>query len=176
MRGPDELLSDHLRQRRRPQGDGQRLRPRACPLPIPTPIPERRPTASPTNMHQDALSYGCICGNGKQPNMSEFTLTLPYHTCTEYGNQCVDDCPDHDNDCARACREDNLCGAQDPQKPSGTVDAAKPKATDEDEDEDEVFEGMAGDDDKGDAGRVEVGKTYGTVVVLGALFAGFAML
>lgn len=108
--------------------------------------------------------------------MSEYTLTLPYHTCTEYGNQCVDACEDHDNECARACREDNLCGAQDPWKPSGTVSAPKPTETDDEDDEDEVFEGMEGSDDKGAAGRVEFGRAYGLVAVLGGLFVGFAML
>ena len=106
--------------------------------------------------------------------MSEYTLTLPYHTCTEYGNQCVKNCEDHDNECARSCREDHPCGAQDPQSPSGTSSAAKPTSTDDDDD-DEVFEGLAGDDE-GVAGRVEIGRTYGLFAVLGGLFVGFAML
>lgn len=125
--------------------------------------------------HQDLLTYGCICGNGKQPNMSEYTLTLPYHTCTERNTQCVNNCDDHDNECARACREDHPCGAQDPQTPSGTVVAAKPTSTD-DEDDDEVFEGMGGADDEGTAGRLDIGRAYGLCAVLGGLFVGFAML
>ena len=105
--------------------------------------------------------------------MSEYTQSIPYHTCTEFGTQCVDDCEDHDNDCARACREDHPCGAQDPYTPSGTVEVSKPTSTADDEDE--IYDGMAGDDDSS-SGRVEIGRAYGTVVVLGALFAGFAML
>lgn len=109
--------------------------------------------------------------------MTQYTLTLPYHTCTEYGTQCVNNCPAHDNECARACREDNPCGAQNPEKPTGTQ-TAKPSATDDEdeEDEDEVFEGLAGADDeeeKGSAGTREVG---GLVAVMGALFAGVALL
>lgn len=111
--------------------------------------------------------------------MSEYTLTLPYHTCMEYGNQCVDNCDDHDNACASACREDHPCGAQDPQSPSGTANAAKPTSADgedEDEDEDEVFEGLAGANNEGAAGRAEIGRAYGLFAVLGGLFVGVAML
>lgn len=110
--------------------------------------------------------------------MSHYTLTLPYHTCTEHNTQCVNNCPAHDNECARACREDNPCGAQDPEKPSGTkTAAAKPSATDDDEeDEDEVFEGLAGSDDGDDKGSAGTRETAGLVVVMGALFAGAALL
>ena len=175
VRGPDQHLPHHLRQRRRAEGHGQRVRSRASPPLFSSPFPSslrcppltRRPKLT---TPKEALTYGCICGNGKQPNMTQYTLTLPYHTCTEHGTQCVNNCPAHDNECARACREDNPCGAQDPS-------ASKPSATDDDDedDEDEVFEGLAGsgDDDKGSAGRAEVG---GLVVVLGALFAGAALL
>ncbi|SPO02243.1 uncharacterized protein DNG_04916 [Cephalotrichum gorgonifer] len=119
----------------------------------------------------ETLTYSCICGNGKQPDLSQYTLTLPYYTCTEYGTQCVAACPAHDNECARACREENLCGAQDPVKPSGTPtdDAAQPTATDGDN-EDEVFEGLAGDDDKGNAaGRTDAA---GLAVLFGGVLAG----
>ncbi|CRK37183.1 hypothetical protein BN1708_016577 [Verticillium longisporum] len=27
----------------------------------------------------DALQYGCICSDGQKPNMTEYSLTLPYH-------------------------------------------------------------------------------------------------
>lgn len=113
--------------------------------------------------------------------MSEFTLTLPYHTCTEFGNQCVNACTPYDHSCASACRSENQCGARDPHPPNGTATAAPtPKSTSDDDDEDEddedrVFEGLAGADDKGDATRL-IGKGYGLAVVAGALFAGFSML
>lgn len=137
--------------------------------------PQEEKKASSQTLLQDTLQYGCICGDGKQPNVSEYTLTLPYHTCTEYGNQCVENCEEHDNECARACREDHPCGAQDPQGPSGTASAAAPTSTDDDDgdDDDEEFEPLGGE---GAAGRVELGGTYGLFVVLGALFAGFGML
>ncbi|KAK6219433.1 hypothetical protein LQW54_002165 [Pestalotiopsis sp. IQ-011] len=65
------------------------------------------------------LTYGCLCGNNLQPNISEYSLTLPYFTCTEWGNQCVKACGS-DSGCASSCREDHPCGAQDPQKANTT--------------------------------------------------------
>ena len=139
------------------------------------PRPPRAVRQADTTVPQDTLSYGCICGDGNQPNMTQYTLTLPYYTCTEYGNQCVEACEEHDNACASACRQDNPCGAQDPEAPSGTASAAKPTATDDD-DEDELFDGLDGAEDTGAAGRVELGRAYGLFAVLGGLFVGFSML
>jgi hypothetical protein len=65
----------------------------------------------------ELLTYGCLCGEGQgiKPNMSEYSLTIPYFLCTEWGNQCVTDC-NGDASCATSCREDNPCGAQDPER------------------------------------------------------------
>ncbi len=63
---------------------------------------------------QVGLSYGCLCGNNLQPNVSEYSLTLPYFVCTEWGTQCVNACGS-DNTCASACRQDHPCGAQRPK-------------------------------------------------------------
>lgn len=65
------------------------------------------------------LTYGCLCGNNLQPNVSEYSLTLPYFTCTEWGTQCVKACGS-DSSCASSCREDHPCGAQNPQKTNAT--------------------------------------------------------
>ncbi|KAK9424439.1 hypothetical protein SUNI508_13634 [Seiridium unicorne] len=65
------------------------------------------------------LTYGCLCGNNLQPNVSEYSLTLPYFTCTEWGNQCVTACGS-DNSCSSACRQDHPCGAQNPTKVNTT--------------------------------------------------------
>ncbi|KAH6657768.1 hypothetical protein BKA67DRAFT_656011 [Truncatella angustata] len=61
------------------------------------------------------LTYGCLCGNNLQPNVSEYSLTLPYFTCTEWGTQCVKACGS-DNGCSSDCRQDHPCGAQNPTK------------------------------------------------------------
>lgn len=68
----------------------------------------------------DALTYSCECGDGLRPNVTQFTQTLPYFICTEWGNQCVTNC-NGDNTCASACRQDHPCGAQDPQKPNSST-------------------------------------------------------
>ncbi|KAI0126540.1 hypothetical protein BJ170DRAFT_410152 [Xylariales sp. AK1849] len=69
------------------------------------------------------LTYGCLCGNNMQPNISEYSLTLPYFTCTEWGNQCVTACG-QDNTCSAACRDDHPCGAQNPTKVNVTSTAS----------------------------------------------------
>lgn len=60
------------------------------------------------------LTYSCVCSNGVSPNVSQYSLTLPYYICQEWGNQCVAACG-QDNTCSSACREDHPCGAQDPR-------------------------------------------------------------
>ncbi|PNS20393.1 hypothetical protein CAC42_5843 [Sphaceloma murrayae] len=35
------------------------------------------------------LSYECVCSTGISPNSTEYSQTLPYFVCTEWGNQCV---------------------------------------------------------------------------------------
>lgn len=66
------------------------------------------------------LTYSCVCSNGITPNVSQYSLTLPYYICQEWGNQCVANCG-QDNACASACREDHPCGAQDPRTPNTTT-------------------------------------------------------
>ncbi|AEO70025.1 uncharacterized protein THITE_27104, partial [Thermothielavioides terrestris NRRL 8126] len=68
----------------------------------------------------DTLTYGCVCSDGKQPNLTEYTLTLPYYVCVEWGNQCVKACGS-DNQCASNCREDHPCGAQNPPRVNATT-------------------------------------------------------
>jgi len=135
-----------------------------------------------------ALSYGCLCGNNLQPNVSEYSLTLPYFVCTEWGNQCVTQCGE-DNTCAAACRQDHPCGAQSPRtnytsttsssEPTGTA-AASTSAN-------QVFDGIpgatttassanGGQTSKNAAAALEFGRGYGFAVVAGSLFAGFALM
>ena len=47
----------------------------------------------------ETLTYGCVCGNGLQPNVSEYSLTLPFFVCQEWGNQCVKGCGMNANQC-----------------------------------------------------------------------------
>jgi hypothetical protein len=148
----------------------------------------------------EQLTYGCLCGNNKRPNMTEYTLTLPYFVCQEWGNQCVTDCGGN-NACESSCREDNPCGASDPAQQTGTTtgtSTSKPTAssTSDEDDENTIFTNSPGqdsddDDDSEDdssnskpksvnepgaAAALAVGKAYGLAIVMGGLFTGFALL
>ncbi|KAI1396645.1 hypothetical protein F4819DRAFT_491311 [Hypoxylon fuscum] len=74
------------------------------------------------------LTYGCVCGDNKQPNISEYSLTLPYFVCLEWGDQCVKNCG-QDNTCSSSCREDHPCGASNPTRVNVTSSSSIPSAT-----------------------------------------------
>ncbi|KAM0344041.1 hypothetical protein ACHAPU_007944 [Fusarium lateritium] len=134
------------------------------------------------------LTYGCICGDGKQPNISEFSLTLPFYVCQEWGNQCVEDCAGSAS-CASDCRQNNPCGAINPTKANATSTAtgtATVKATASATDDlNVIYTSDPGSDDDDDsdsssksnsAAAIEAGRAWSLTIVLGTMFAGFAML
>ncbi|KAJ0164128.1 hypothetical protein CTA2_1687 [Colletotrichum tanaceti] len=135
--------------------------------------------------HQQALTYGCICGNGQQPNMSEYSVTLPYHVCQEYGNQCVADCGIASNTCSNNCRVNNPCGAQNPTRVNTTSSAgadatASATAT---ESANAVFTGIAGDNGGSGSGSgssaaatLEMGRSAGLAVIVGSVLGAVAFL
>ncbi|KAH6634030.1 hypothetical protein B0J18DRAFT_415085 [Chaetomium sp. MPI-SDFR-AT-0129] len=135
----------------------------------------------------DSLTYGCVCSDGKQPNVTEYTLTLPYYVCTEWGNQCVTACG-NDNTCASECREKHPCGAQRPHSnaTSTTVSpTASATSTSTPSPDGQAFDGFgdgSGDDSQGKggngnaAGALRFGDSYGLAMVAGGLFAGFALV
>lgn len=112
-------------------------------------------------------------------------MTIPFHTCQQYGNECVKDCGAVNNQCASDCREQNPCGAQNPQKPNKTSSSTTlaPTATPS-TNPNQVFDGLAGSTTDGansnnqgsGAGALQFGQTYGLAVVLTSLFAGFALM
>ncbi|KAF2030081.1 hypothetical protein EK21DRAFT_112372 [Setomelanomma holmii] len=61
----------------------------------------------------DALTYSCVCENNVSPNITQYSQTLPFYICQEWGNQCVKGC-NGDNTCSNSCRADHPCGAQSP--------------------------------------------------------------
>ncbi|KAI8719653.1 hypothetical protein NCS52_00746500 [Fusarium sp. LHS14.1] len=138
----------------------------------------------------ETLTYGCICSDNKQPNVSEYSLTIPYYVCQEWGNQCVEDCKGS-NTCASACREDHPCGASNPKKYNTTATATSGTAAVQatastTDDADTLFTGSPGGDDddsdsdssttKNGSSALEAGRTWGLAVVLSTMFVGFAML
>lgn len=60
--------------------------------------------------------------------MSEYSQTLPYYICTEWGNECVSNCGT-DNLCASSCRQDHPCGAQNPTRQNTSTLSATSSAT-----------------------------------------------
>lgn len=60
-----------------------------------------------------ALTYACVCSNGLSPNVTEYSQTLPFYLCQEWGTQCVANC-NGNNQCQSSCRSDHPCGAQNP--------------------------------------------------------------
>ncbi|KAF1832355.1 hypothetical protein BDW02DRAFT_428191 [Decorospora gaudefroyi] len=70
-------------------------------------------TTEENSCDSDTLTYSCICENGVSPNITQFSQTLPYFICTEWGQNCVAACGG-DNSCQSACLEDHPCGAQNP--------------------------------------------------------------
>jgi hypothetical protein len=134
------------------------------------------------------LTYSCICGDGKPANDTEYSLTLPYYKCTQYGIECVAACPAEDNQCKSDCRENNPCGATSPQRVNATSTSATVEPTSsETESADGVkeYKGPGGikpsDEDKdggSDSGAMSLNSVQAVsmAVVFGSLFAGFAML
>src|SRR5271170_4052585 len=65
---------------------------------------------------QDTLSYSCVCADGRSPNASEYTQTIPYYICTQVNIECVANCGNGATSCQAACQKNNPCGAQKPVK------------------------------------------------------------
>ncbi|KAK4220214.1 hypothetical protein QBC37DRAFT_3758 [Rhypophila decipiens] len=134
----------------------------------------------------ETLQYGCLCANQMRPNLSEYSMTIPFHTCQEYGNKCVEECGPWNNQCANDCREDHPCGAQNPQKVNSTSTGTLAPTATPSKDPNQVFDGLAGEptdpanangnSNNSGAGALHFGQTYGLAVVLTSLFAGFAIM
>ncbi|KAI1342841.1 hypothetical protein F5Y15DRAFT_270478 [Xylariaceae sp. FL0016] len=129
----------------------------------------------------ETLTYGCVCANGLQPNVSEYSLTLPYFVCQEWGNQCVTGCG-QDSACASDCRQNHPCGALNPTKSnatsssSATATGTSTTATDSNT----IYTGLAGgssSSDTPDSGAARVTQNGGIVgfFVL-ALAAGLGVM
>ncbi|KAF6832479.1 hypothetical protein CPLU01_06162 [Colletotrichum plurivorum] len=130
----------------------------------------------------DSLTYGCVCGDGNQPNMTEYTLSLPYHVCQEYGNQCVKACGIGANQCASDCLEDHPCGATNPTRQNTTSTGTATATATSSQTSGAIFTGMAGDDNSGSSGSgsgaaaLGLGREAGMAVLVGSLLGGIALL
>lgn len=136
----------------------------------------------------DALTASCVCDNGSSPNLTEYTQTLPFNICQQWGTNCVKDCGQGENTCADACRADHPCGAQNPFKPNATSTSssashsktADPSGTDAAASSTVPVTGFAGQTTSPDTGAaatlMNLGASYGVAVTFMSIFAGFALL
>lgn len=133
---------------------------------------------------QDQLSYTCVCENGISPNITQYSQTLPFYICQEWGTQCVNNC-NGDNTCAQSCRSDHPCGAQSPYRGNASISstmsstsgptgsATRPAVT--------GFGGAAATSAAGGstgaaAGAFIPGAATSMAVLFGSVFLGFAVL
>ena len=167
--------------------------------------PSETATTNANSCDSDNLTYDCECADGLRPNVTQYTQTLPFFICQEWGNQCVNNCGAGNNDCASDCRENHPCGAQDPIKPNSTsssstmTGSASRTASDAGATTDSsestggsggfVRASTTGDDSSsaqesasssesagvGRASGLEFGYTFGVVALAGVFFGGFAL-
>ncbi|KAI1261430.1 hypothetical protein F5Y18DRAFT_204394 [Xylariaceae sp. FL1019] len=133
------------------------------------------------------LTYSCICQNGMSPNLTEYSLTLPFFICQEWGQQCVKGC-NGDNTCASECTQNHPCGASNPSKPNTTATSTTMSATSgtaaATTNPNQVYNGLGGDDsdsDTGSSGKSAAPQTmrynvYGTIMVAGFVGLGSILL
>ncbi|KAK2857295.1 hypothetical protein FQN49_004839 [Arthroderma sp. PD_2] len=157
----------------------------SCPL-ICLQLPGTTETPSANDCDPESLSFDCTCSNGKTPNATEYSQTIPYFICTESNNKCVKACGGVQA-CQSACREDHPCGAQNPSPPNSTTNptmsatqSASKTAT-----SGAVYTGFGdgsastGTPEEGMAGQqalLHAGQMYGMAAVLTGFLAGFAVL
>jgi hypothetical protein len=134
------------------------------------------------NCDAETLDYSCVCSNGVAPNITEFSQTIPFYQCQEWGNQCVKACG-NENTCATECREKHPCGAQTPKLANKTTSSATlSTASSTSGPTSANFAGFAGQtaapksNDKGAASSLNIGQSYGFAILAAGLFAGFALV
>lgn len=137
-----------------------------------------------------ALTYGCVCDNGKSPNLSEYSLTLPFFICQEWGNQCVTNC-NGDSNCASDCRQNHPCGALNPTRVNETTTSSTGTPTETGaaatSSAGQIFDGLGGDggddSDSSDSGGhsgasplLQQGTVLGALALAAAAGLGSLML
>ncbi|CAG7962380.1 unnamed protein product [Penicillium nalgiovense] len=143
----------------------------ACPI-LCLQLPGASGTPTTNTCSADTLLYDCICSNNVIPNASEYSQTIPYYTCTETNNQCVEKC-NGDSTCQNDCRVKNPCGAQDPKRVNITT-TAKATPTASETPVNTLVNGATGAGPR--MASVNMSHVYGLCVLVGGFVAGFATL
>ncbi|KAF2468088.1 uncharacterized protein BDR25DRAFT_57522 [Lindgomyces ingoldianus] len=132
----------------------------------------------------DTLVYSCVCSNGVTPNVTQYSLTIPYYICTEQANQCVTACGLGNNACSDNCRTQHPCGAQHPNPPNSSISTTMPATSTPTASSTKVpvsgFGGPAATTAAGGKGAasamLNLGQSYGMAVIFAGVFAGFAII
>ncbi|KAI9668884.1 MAG: hypothetical protein M1831_000954 [Alyxoria varia] len=77
----------------------------------------------------DTLDYECVCTNGRSPNSTEYSLTIPYFECQERNTACVRNCGQSELQCQDDCNTQNPCGARKPRRNNRTTTASASSTT-----------------------------------------------
>ncbi|KAI4739145.1 hypothetical protein E4T50_10400 [Aureobasidium sp. EXF-12298] len=141
----------------------------------------------------ETLDYSCICENNIAPNASEYSQTIPYYVCTEYGTECIANCGGN-SDCEYNCRAQHPCGAQNPKRVNVTSSTSSATASQTGSNSGQatnsagqtVFSGLGGSgsasqtgsssSSTGSAAALQLGQAYGLFAVAAGIFGGFALL
>jgi len=126
------------------------------------------------------LAWTCVCGNGLTPNVTQYSLTIPFYECQEYGNQCVKACG-QDNTCSDNCRTKNLCGAQSPNPVNTTTattssTAAGSSSTGSGSSGTFGGSGTGSSSSSGANSMLQLGQSYGIGILLASVFAGATLM
>jgi len=115
----------------------------------------------------DDLTYTCICQDGKSPNATQYSETMPYYICTQQVINCVNNCGS-DNLCGEACKSNKHCGASNPLKPNKTSShGSSPTATSDSSTV--AYDGFGGSDSTATAGAGSTGSANsGSINLKGA--------
>jgi len=147
-------------------------------------------TTSENDCDATSLTYNCICGNGLTPSLANYSQTIPYFECTEFGSQCIAAC-NNDQTCQSACRANNPCGAQNPTRVNTTTSSSMPSTTEVPAGATSgpngvVYTGLGGGSaatptssstkKSGSDMALDLGRSYGLAVVFTGLLAGFALV
>jgi hypothetical protein len=163
----------------------------SCPL-LCLQLPGASGSTTENSCDPTTLVFSCVCGNGLTPNASEYSQTIPFFECQEYGNQCVTAC-NGDTTCQAACRDDNPCGAQNPTRVNVTTTSSAMSSTTLPAGASSgtagvVYTGLGGaaatqtsssssDTKKSNAqAALDLGRSYGLIAVFTGIFAGFALV
>jgi len=127
----------------------------------------------------NTLQWDCVCKNGLSPNVSQYSLTIPYHECEEYGNQCVTACGLSNNACSQNCRTQNVCGAQDPTRVNTTTTSSSTTSGSSSTSTGGQFGSFGGSGSSGGktsaSSMLQIGQVYGIGAVAAGIFVGFSL-